>query len=125
MHGLATRLAVPKLTAERFDALRAANLRFATAIDSAAVEDAIACDDAFHDIFVQACGNSAVAATIRRYTPLLHRCEHLYLRSPLGRDSAPMHERIIAAAQAGDVDLAVALAEVNWGNLAALLEETP
>jgi DNA-binding GntR family transcriptional regulator len=36
-----------------------------------------------------------------------------------------MHERIIAAAQAGDADRAAALVETNWGNLAALLEEAP
>jgi DNA-binding GntR family transcriptional regulator len=123
MHALATRLAVPRLTTEHMDAMRAANLRFATAIDSGAVEDAMLCDDAFHDVLVQACGNHAISATIRRYTPLLHRGERLYLGSPLGRDSAPMHERIIAACQAGAADLAAVLAEENWANLSTLMEE--
>jgi DNA-binding GntR family transcriptional regulator len=123
MHGLATRLAVPRLTAEHLDAMRAANARFAAAVDSGALEDAIACDDAFHAVPVLACGNRAVAATVRRYTPLLHRAIYLYFRSPLGRDSAPMHERIIAACQAGDATLAAGLAEQNWANLAVLLEE--
>jgi DNA-binding GntR family transcriptional regulator len=123
MHALATRLAVPKLTPQHLDAMRAANLRFATAIDSGTVEEAMLCDDAFHDVFVQACGNHAIAATIRRYTPLLHRGERLYLGSPLGRDSAPMHERIIAAGQDGNAGLAATLAEVNWANLSALMEE--
>ncbi|MET0134918.1 MAG: GntR family transcriptional regulator [Kibdelosporangium sp.] len=123
MHALATRLAVPKLTSEHFDAMRAANLRFATAIDSGAVEDAIAYDDAFHDVLVQASGNHAIAATIRRYTPLLHRAEHLYFGSPLGRDSAPMHERIIDACATTDAGRASQLAERNWANLAALMKE--
>jgi DNA-binding GntR family transcriptional regulator len=123
MHALATRLAVPKFTAEHIDAMRAANLKFAAAIDGGAVDDAMAYDDAFHDIAVRVCDNHAIAATIRRYTPLLHRGERVYLDSPLGRDSAPMHERIIAACQSGDVGRAAALAEVNWANLANVLEE--
>ena len=123
MHGLATRLAVPRLTAEHLDAMRAANARFATAVDTGALEDAIACDDAFHGVLVLACANKAVAATIRRYTPLLHRAIYLYFRSPLGRDSAPMHERIIAACEAGDATAAAELAERNWANLAVLMEE--
>ncbi|CAM3557142.1 GntR family transcriptional regulator [Kibdelosporangium persicum] len=123
MHGLATRLAVPKLTPRHLDAMRAANLRFASAVDASALEDAIACDDAFHDVLVQASENRAVAATIQRYTPLLHRAIYLYLGSPLGRDSAPMHERIIAACEAGDASLAADLAERNWATLAVLLKE--
>ena len=67
--------------------------------------------------------NRAIAATIRRYTPLLHRAVHLYFGSPLGRDSAPMHERIIAACEAGDAALAAELAERNWANLTVLLQE--
>lgn len=124
MHGLATRLAVPQLTAKHLDAMRAANVRFAAAVDAGALEDAIAHDDAFHGVLVLACGNKAVAATIHRYTPLLHRAIYLYFRSPLGRDSAPMHERIIAACETGDATLAAELAERNWANLAVLLEET-
>lgn len=123
MHALATRLAVPKLTPDHLEAMRDANRRFADAIDTGAVEEAIERDDEFHDVLVQASGNRAVAATIARYTPLLHRVEHLYLGSPLGRDSAPMHERITAACAAGDADRAASLAEQNWANLAALMEE--
>lgn len=123
MHGLATRLAVPKLTAEHLVALRAANLRFAAAVEAGALEEAITCDDAFHDVLVQACENRAIAATIQRYTPQLHRAIYLYFGSPLGRDSAPMHERIIAACEAADAGLAARLAEQNWANLAVLLQE--
>jgi len=36
-----------------------------------------------------------------------------------------MHERIIAACEAGDATLAAELAEQNWANLAVLLKESP
>jgi len=121
MHALATRTA--RLTPEHLNEMRAVNLAFATAIDSGAVDSAMAYDDAFHDIFIRATGNRAIAATIRRYTPVLHRAERLYLDSPLGRDSAPMHERIIAACEAGDIGHAAALAEENWANLAKTVED--
>lgn len=122
MHGLATRLAVPKLTSDHVTAMRETNATFAAAVDAGALEEAIACDDAFHDVLVQASGNRAIAATVRRYTPQLHRAIYLYFGSPLGRDSAPMHERIIAACEAGEAERAGALAEQNWANLAVLLE---
>ncbi|TCO48131.1 GntR family transcriptional regulator [Actinocrispum wychmicini] len=125
LHALATRLAVPILTAEHADEMRAANLKFAAAVDSGALDEAMTYDDAFHDVLVRASGNGAIAATIRRYTPLLHRGERMYFGSPSGRDSAPMHERIIAACEAGEVDRAAALAEENWANLATILEEQP
>ena len=123
MHGLATRLAVPRLTKAHLDAMRAANVRFAAAVDAGELEDAIARDDDFHGVLVVACANKAVAATVGRHTPLLHRAIYLYFRSPLGRDSAPMHDRIIAACEAGDATLAARLAEENWANLAVLLKE--
>lgn len=123
MHGLATRLAVPVLTADHLADLRSANARFAAAVDAGEPLAAIDLDDAFHDVLVRACGNQAVAATIRRYTPLLHRAIHLYLGSPLGQDSAPMHERIITACADGDAVLAADLAERNWANLSVLLEK--
>ena len=34
-----------------------------------------------------------------------------------------MHDRIIAACEAGNADLAGTLAEQNWANLAVLLQE--
>jgi DNA-binding GntR family transcriptional regulator len=34
-----------------------------------------------------------------------------------------MHERIIAACEAGDAGLAARLTEQNWANLAVLLQE--
>ena len=78
MHGLATRLAVPKLTSDHMTAMREANAKFAAAVDAAALEEAIECDDAFHDVLVQASENRAIDATVRRYTPQLHR-SHLPL----------------------------------------------
>ncbi|MEU8382608.1 GntR family transcriptional regulator, partial [Streptosporangium sp. NPDC048865] len=67
MQGLATRLAVPKLTDEQLGALRTANQDFTAAVESGSVDDAMRWDDAFHDILVRASGNRAVAATIYRY----------------------------------------------------------
>jgi DNA-binding GntR family transcriptional regulator len=121
MHGLATRLAVPKLTSDHLTAMREANARFATAVDSGALEDAIACDDAFHDVLVQASENRAIDATVRRYT---RNCTAPSTSTSAHRSAATprrMHERIIAACEAGNANLAGTLAEQNWA--AALLQE--
>ena len=57
MHELAVREAVPQLTAADLDAMRAANARFAAAIDADDVDAAVAADDDFHGVPVRARAN--------------------------------------------------------------------
>lgn len=49
--------------------MREANDRFRDATRRGDVADALRADDRLHDVLVLACGNRAVAATVRRYTP--------------------------------------------------------
>ena len=75
MHELATRTAVPLLTAGHIDAMREANCRFEAATRAGDVDAAMDSDDELHGVLVDVCGNRAVAATIERYTPLIRRLE--------------------------------------------------
>src|SRR5271170_8072689 len=62
MHELATRTAVPLLTAGHLQAMREANHRFEAATADAAIDTAMDCDDELHGVLVGVCGNRAVAA---------------------------------------------------------------
>ena len=125
MHGLALRLAVPLLTADDLVRMRAANARFEAALAANDIAGALAADDDFHRVPVEACGNFAVAATIQRYTPLVRRLEYQRFSSSCGVDSVAMHEDIVVACGQRDGDLASRLTERNWATLAAELADQP
>ncbi|MGW3621953.1 GntR family transcriptional regulator [Micromonospora arida] len=57
MHELAVRQAVPNLSADEIEAMRAANARFAAALQADDVDAAIASDDEFHGVAVTASAN--------------------------------------------------------------------
>jgi DNA-binding GntR family transcriptional regulator len=122
MHELAVREAVPLLGERDLDAMRAANRDFAAALRGSRVDDALAADDAFHAVAVDACANPAVRAVLEQYGPVLRRVERLRFSSLTGRASVAQHEKIIQLCAAGDADGASAAARANWQTLAPLLE---
>ncbi len=121
LHELAAREAVPRVTAEDVNTMRAANRRFAAALDAGDVESALAADDAFHDVIVQTAANGALAASIERLTPLIRRLERLRFASLPGRGSIRDHEQIIRACEAGDAVAAARLTSKNWATLGDLI----
>ncbi|MFC7842947.1 GntR family transcriptional regulator [Streptomyces sp. NPDC057382] len=122
MHELATRAAVPRLTAADITAMRAANERFAAAVDSGDVEAALRADDALHDVLVRAGGNRAAAATAARYTPLIRRLERRRFGEGGSCRSAGLHERLIKACEAGDAAGAVRVTAEIWRGLEELAD---
>jgi DNA-binding GntR family transcriptional regulator len=125
MHEVATRAAVPRLTADDLAAMRAANRAFAAALDAGDLDAALAADDELHAVLVDRCGNTAVAATVERYTPLVRRLERQRFGAP-GHPSVDLHDRLIAACAAPDADGAVVVTTEIWtALLSGLTEETP
>jgi DNA-binding GntR family transcriptional regulator len=122
MHELAVRLAVPVMTEKHHEVMRAANRRFAVAVDAGDVDGAIDADDALHDVPVAGLGNRALAATIDRQLPVIRRLERVRFGSLLGPDSIARHEQLIEACEDRDVDTAVAITTRIWANLLELLE---
>ncbi|MHA6624802.1 GntR family transcriptional regulator [Pseudonocardia sichuanensis] len=119
MNELAVRTAVPLFTAADKEAMRAANHAFDTALRAGEVVDAIAADDAFHQVAVDRAGNAAVRAVLDQYTPVLRRVERIRFASLRGRDSVAQHARIIELAESGDADAAAVEARRNWMTLDA------
>ena len=122
MHELAVRLAVPRMTERDHALMRAANKRFASALDKGDVEAALEADDALHGVPIDVLGNRVIAATIERQLPLIRRLERLRFGSLLGRRSIGWHEQLIDACEEGDVESAVAITTRIWSALLANLE---
>jgi DNA-binding GntR family transcriptional regulator len=122
MHELAVRLAVPVMTEKHCEEMRAANRRFAAAVEAGDIDDAVDADDALHDIPVAVSGNRALAVTIERQLPPIRRLERLRFGSLLGRGSIGRHDQLIDACEDRDVETAVAITTRIWTNLLDLLE---
>ncbi|WP_405815522.1 GntR family transcriptional regulator [Streptomyces sp. NBC_01390] len=122
MHELATRAAVPRLFAADVEAMRAANVRFAEAVRAGDVESALRADDQLHDVLVRVSGNRAAAATAARYTPLIRRLERRRFSEGGNCRSAGLHDRLLNACEAGDVDEAVRVTAEIWRGLAELAD---
>lgn len=125
MHEVAVRTAAARCTDEDLAGMRAANERFAAAVATGDTDAALAADDALHAILVARCGNSAVAATIDRFTPAIRRLERQRFGTAGAHDSVALHARLIAACAAADPDAAVAITTRIWtALLSELTEET-
>jgi DNA-binding GntR family transcriptional regulator len=125
MHELAVREAAAAVTAHDVAAMRAANRRFAAAVESGDLDTALTADDDLHDVLLARCGNGAVRATIDRFTPAVRRLERQRFAAAHGRQSVDLHDSLIAACAAADVDVAVATTTAIWTALLSELEETP
>ncbi len=122
MHELAVRMAVPLMTERHHDLMRAANKRFAAALEEGDVQGAVDADDALHDVPVAVLGNLALAATIERQLPLIRRLERLRFGSLLGRRSITWHDQLIDACEDRDVETAVAITTRIWTTLIDLMD---
>jgi DNA-binding GntR family transcriptional regulator len=117
MHELAVRLAVPLMTERHHDLMRAANRRFAAALEAGDVQAAVDADDELHGVPVAVLGNRALAASIERQLPLIRRLERLRFGSLLGRRSIAWHDQLMDACEEGDVETAVAITSRIWTTL--------
>lgn len=123
MHELVTRVAVPQLSPADVEIMRAANDRFAAAVSTGEVDLALRADDELHDVLVRVSGNRAAAATVARYTPLIRRLERRRFGEGGTCRSAGLHERLIEACAAADVDAAVRVTAEIWRTLADLADD--
>ncbi|MET9577970.1 GntR family transcriptional regulator [Streptomyces massasporeus] len=122
LHELVTRVAVPRLEAADLTVMRAANERFAAAVSAGDVDAALRADDELHDVLVRVSGNRAAASTVARYTPLIRRLERQRFGEGGSCRSAGLHERLIEACAAGDVDGAVLVTAEIWRGLEELAD---
>ena len=121
MHRLAVAEAVAHLAPGDLDAMRRANERFAAALDRGDTDAALAADDDFHAIAVDLSGNRALATVLDQFGPVVRRLERLRFASHAGAESVSLHDRLVEACAAGDVEAAAEVAFRTWQNLADLI----
>jgi DNA-binding GntR family transcriptional regulator len=100
-------------SAEQLDRLRVANDELRDAATAGDAPGCINADEAFHAILVERCRNSTALRTISQYKARMRLLEGEFFREG-PRASVEQHERIIAAAEHGDVEAAGALVRSNW-----------
>jgi DNA-binding GntR family transcriptional regulator len=123
MHELAAREAAGRVTDDDVKEMWVANGRFAAAVGAHDVAGALAADDDVHAVLLSRCGNAAAIATAARFTPLIRRLERQRFGADDGRRSVELHDRLIAACAARDVDAAVAVTTEIWTALLSGLDE--
>lgn len=124
MHRLAVAESVARLTPGHLDRMREANQRFARAIEDGDTSAALAADDDFHAVAVDASGNRALASVLDQFSPVVRRLERRRFASYAGAESVALHHRLVEACAAGDVEAAADVAFRTWQNLAALIPDT-
>jgi DNA-binding GntR family transcriptional regulator len=130
MHRLAVAEAVARLTPADLDAMRRANERFAAALEERDTDAALAADDEFHAVAVDASGNRALATVLDQFSPVVRRLERLRFASHAGEESVALHDRLVRACAEGDAEAAADVAFRTWQSLADLIpdpdtQETP
>jgi DNA-binding GntR family transcriptional regulator len=124
LEALAASLGVPRLTAADLETMGAANRDFADALAAADVDAAVAADDRFHGVLVQAAANREIARSLERLLPKIRRLERARFGSLAGRRSVEQHERIIALCAAGQAERAAEAIRENWLTLGALIDQS-
>jgi DNA-binding GntR family transcriptional regulator len=122
VHGLATELAVPRLGNAEVRELRVHNEAFVKALRERAAREAYRADEAFHEVFVDTCGNPEIERVLARLTPRLHRVETLSRGDLPGGRSVAQHQALLTRAETGDAPGAASAARANWMTLGAVLE---
>ena len=106
------------------DPMRAANRDFADALGAADVDAALAADDHFHRVLVQAAANREIARSLERLMPKIRRLERARFGSLAGRRSVEQHERILALCAAGEAERAGEAVRENWLSLGVLIDQS-
>lgn len=121
MHRLAVAEAVVRLSADDLDRMRLANERFTAAIEAHDADAALGADDDFHAVAVDVSGNRALATVLDQFSPVVRRLERLRFASHAAAESIALHERLVEACAARDVEAAAEVAFRTWQNLADLI----
>jgi DNA-binding GntR family transcriptional regulator len=115
LHGAATRRAADRLTDADFAALRAHDAAFTIALKEGRVSDAIAADDAFHRVILEASDDPDLVVSVALMVPRLRRMDlWLFTRKAFDDLGQSSHPAIIAALEADDGETAAALVEQSF-----------
>jgi DNA-binding GntR family transcriptional regulator len=121
LHGAATRVGTPRLGPTDFDRLRAADADYVAALAESRVDDAIAADDAFHRVLLDAAGDPDLQVSVDLLLPRLRRMDLWIFTRKAFTPGENSHPAIIAALERGDAEEAARLVEQSLTEAAEML----
>jgi DNA-binding GntR family transcriptional regulator len=124
LHALAASLGAPRVEESELATMRKANEDFAAALRANDVDRALAADDRFHAVLVQASANREIARSLERLMPKVRRLERARFGSLAGRRSVQGHDQIIALCASGEAEAAAQAVREQWLALGALIDQT-
>jgi DNA-binding GntR family transcriptional regulator len=127
LHAAATLLGTPRLTPGHFDRLRAADADYVAALADGRIDDAIAADDAFHRVLLDAADDPDLEVSVDLLIPRMRRMDLWIFTRKLftpPAESASSHPAIVAALERGDAEEASELVRRNHLDAADELEAT-
>ncbi|GAA1256248.1 GntR family transcriptional regulator [Arthrobacter pascens] len=114
--------AVPQLTERDFHTMRQANRNFAAAVKKQDVSKALAADDAFHGVVIDAAGNPVIKRIIEQLHPQLHRILYRKFSGLLGgEETIKHHDELISVCEQRDAEAAAAMSGEHWSRLGDLI----
>lgn len=112
---LALELAFPALTREDLERMNAANRAMQQAAERQAAGEALAADDAFHDVWIERAGNRELTALLAQLKAKLRRAEMVYFDSATpARQSFREHAAIVKALHKRSLAEAKVALRRNW-----------
>jgi DNA-binding GntR family transcriptional regulator len=124
LHSLAALLGVPRVAESELATMLKANEDFSAALRANDVDRALAADDRFHGVLVQASANREIARSLERLKPKVMRLERARFGSLVGRRSIEQHDQIIVLCASGRAEEAAQAVRENWLSLGALIDQT-
>jgi DNA-binding GntR family transcriptional regulator len=110
----ATRLGADKLAPGDLDRLREADAAYADALATGRVEDAIAADDAFHQVLLEAAGDPDLQVSIDLMLPRLRRMDLFVFTRKAFQRGENTHPQVVDALERGDAETAAQLVETSY-----------
>jgi DNA-binding GntR family transcriptional regulator len=121
LHALAVRRGAERIGPTEIDALERANKQFAKAVDARHIAGALAADDAFHGVVLEAAANPELQRTLDRLMAHIRRYQLTQFSSESARQSIRQHDDIVSAFREGRFEDAAEAMEQNWENIELLL----
>jgi DNA-binding GntR family transcriptional regulator len=115
LHGLASELATPNVTAADLAAMDAANSRLAAAVEAGDPVGAKQADDAFHQVLLKRASNPYLLTALEPLQHQRRRLDSLYFaHTGTSEASIEAHRQIAEAIEAGDASRARELTVKHW-----------
>ncbi|MBP2202406.1 DNA-binding GntR family transcriptional regulator [Rhodococcus percolatus] len=121
---LAVKTGVPNLTDDMIDVMRTANDDLAQAIKTDNIGAALAADDTFHGVIVDAAGNPLLKRLMHQVHPQIHRIYYRKFSSLRGwQDAIEHHDNLITLCAARDEGAAAEISSQHRRFLGGLIGE--